>query len=217
MMLYEDDPYLSEETARHILKPFETRIRECIERAWEAVVALRKDTAHDLLARALDQPAGHPFESIMNAAVVQAIQDEFCTDPEVELRSVCGFLELRIGGIIDLRYKKVDRSGRSSNAPTRADAMYRNQLPLNEDDDAQTARVTIGYRWDAAAVLLENVSAVYAKGSVVMWKFEIEPAAAAATQIRVDQPETDSRIKKQSPYRQAGAADSMTRKKEEGA
>lgn len=183
MILFPDDSYLPEDEARKKLEKYEPGLRDCVSRAFEAICEAGRSVP--ILGRAMP---GSLMAQMMNAVVVQAIREFYDGREDCLALDERGFLELQVGGEIDLRFKLVNRSGRSRNYPTQTDRQYRNQLPLNGDDVVETARVTVGWRWNASATELEDISVVYAKGDNTEWMYSISDADEASDAISAPTP-----------------------------
>ena len=187
MMLFPDDPYLSESEVRDLLEPLHPYFLDCVLVSFETI----NDACHThpLLGQAID---GSPRAHLMNALVVELVRQRLDAENRaVQILDNHGFLELRVQDAIDVRFKKVDESGRSCNYPTKTDWHYRNQLPLFGDHIIETARVTLGWRWDVTATEIADVTIVYAKGDDIMWQYSIIDEAADGVMPAAPMPSDD--------------------------
>ena len=182
MPLFPGDPILTEAQAREHLGPVTPMLRRCVVEAFEI-----KKQATELFcptfATALDYMGTR--QKLMNGLVVGRVYEVFTGVPGVEIREVNGFTELRIDGVIDLRFKLVDKAGRSRNMDTPAQKAYRNHVPLLGVGRLDVMRLTIGWVWDAAATRLEDIVIVFLKGDDPIWKYSILDADEGAQVIRL--------------------------------
>lgn len=170
-VLFPCDPVLSKEQAQERLQHVSPLIAECILDSFEQLknVALAGRT----LPSALDYMATR--QKLMNSIVVECIRPVFAGgDQGGRIHEEKGFLELRVGDDIDVRFKHLDKDGKSANANTVAQKLYRNNLPRGGDGDRlQVMRLTIGWRWDIAATRITDILAVFEKGEAPAWSFSL--------------------------------------------
>lgn len=179
--LFPGDPILTEAQARQHIDPIAPGLCSCVTGAFEI---MKSDAAASpTKATALDYMGTRPM--LMNALVVARVHEEFGGVPDVEIREPNGFAELRVDGVIDLRFKHVDRVGRSRNMDTPAQKCYRNLLPQDGIGKLDVMRLTVGWRWDAAATRLEDILVVFLKGADPIWKFSIRDVVDGGQAIRL--------------------------------
>lgn len=187
MSLFPKDPVFPEAEARKHLAPFEARLRRCVLDGFAKVKALGDSGA--VWAGALEYLGTRP--ALVNAVIVALVQHEFASDyPNLRIVTDHQFLELQVNDVIDLRFKLVDRSGRSSNYPTATSRRYKNQLPLwGEEENLPVARLTLGWRWNSAATEIEDISVIYAKGDDPLWLFSILDEEDGVSTLTTQEPE----------------------------
>lgn len=169
--LFPEDPIFPESEAREHLAPIEARLRHCVLEGWRIVKEL--GNANPVVGSAYDYLGTRAH--LVNAVIVVLVRREFDDAyPGLYVTTINRFVELHVEGVIDLRFKLVDKAGRSSNYPTDTSLRYRNQLPLFGDQQVlDVARITIGWRWDESATKIEDISVIYAKGDEPLWSYSI--------------------------------------------
>jgi len=179
--LFPGDPILTEAQAHQHIDRIAPRLCSCVAGAFEFM----KSTAAEIptFATALDYMVTRPM--LMNALVVARVHEEFADLQDIETHEGNGFTELRVDGVIDLRFKLVDRAGRTQNMDTPAQKRYRNLLPQTGIRKLYVMRLTVGWRWDAAATRLEDISIVFLKGDDPIWKYSILNVDDASQVIRL--------------------------------
>jgi hypothetical protein len=175
-MLFPGDTNFTPAQAKLILSRIEPRLTRCVREAKDAL--LLACGVVEIMAPALDYLGARAH--LLNALVVEMIRREFAGPEDgLNLTEENGFLELQVtteGFDVraDLRFKAVDVEGRSCNAGTKNQWVYRNQLPLIGDDHAQyIARLTLGWRLNVTATDLEDINIVYLKGEDPLWQYSV--------------------------------------------
>jgi hypothetical protein len=171
-MLFPDDPCFSESEARKHLGSLEDLLRSCVLEA--ATTILDAGREFPLLGKAYEYLSTR--QHVMNSAVVELVKEKFGTGDleDVQISTDKHFVELRVNGAIDLRFKQIDKSGRTANYPTQTSWLYNNQLPLSGDQKTlDVARLTLGWRWNVTATEIADVEVVYRKGDETQWKYSI--------------------------------------------
>lgn len=181
MMLFPDDPHFSENDARRRLAAVNSRVHRCVMAAMEDINLACKTVERLGPALAYNGSRAHVF----NALVVESIRREFFGDEANVVTEDRGFLELMVGlgGEVrtDLRFKKLDSENNTMNLATAAQDQYRNILPMAGGGDAERIlRLTIGWRWNAAATEVVDVRVVYVKGYDVAWSYSLDDDVAAS-------------------------------------
>lgn len=166
--LFPQDRGPSEDDTKRILDRISPTLCDCVLDSFDAVKAAAADPR---IASALDYMATR--QKLMNATVVESVRLEFASVADVEVKDENGFLELRVDGEIDLRFKHVTGTGRSRNLETSAQKRYRNQLPMYGDVILDVVRLTVGWRWDLAATRITEIVVVFVKGDETVWKYSI--------------------------------------------
>lgn len=176
MVLFPGDPFFTEDDARKFINPIEDRLRTCVVDGFADHV--RACQLIEAFGPSLDYLGGRA--KVINSLVVEHVRREFAEpSDEISTTDENGFLELQLRRAretygVDVRFKMVDKAGRIQATDTDAQWNYQNQLPLIGPGDAgRFARVTLGWRWDAAATALEDVCVVYAKGNDPVWLYSI--------------------------------------------
>ena len=208
MMLFPEDPVFPEAEARKLFAPIEGRLQRCVLNGFARVKAL--GDSDPILAGALDYKGTRP--ALVNSVIVELVQREFAEDsPNLRIVTLHQFVELQVDGVIDLRFKHVDKAGRTSNYPTETSRRCKNQLPLfGEDEELTVARMTLGWRWNLTATEIEDISVIYAKGDDPLWTFSIleERDDQAVLTTRESRPDTGAAVyqsKKKAQDTQRGA------------
>lgn len=170
-VLFPADPIVEMDDAQARLENIAPRLRECVLDAFSLAKTLAVE--HSLVADALDYMATR--QKFINALVVARVRREFDGDRTngVEPHDENGFLELRVGDRLELRFKHVDGAGHSRNTGTTAQRKYRNLLPLVGEDTLDLMRLTVGWRWDIAATEIQDIVVVFEKGDAAVWQFSI--------------------------------------------
>ncbi|UCE61670.1 MAG: hypothetical protein JSU63_07960 [Phycisphaerales bacterium] len=186
--LFPGDPILNESQVHERLDRIVDKIRSCITGAFGIMNGTASSTP--MFATALDYKGTRPM--VMSGLVFAHIHKEFAGVPDVEIRNVNGFVELRVDGVIDLRFKLVDKAGRTQNMDTLAQKQYRNLLPLDGVGKLDVMRLTVGWRWDAAATRLEDIQIVFLKGDDPVWKYSVLDAEEATQVLRLPKDEDET-------------------------
>lgn len=170
--LFPGDPILTEAQAREHLEQVTPRLRSCVSEAFDIVK--QAAALWSTFATALDYMGTR--QKLMNGLVVARVYEVFTGATDVQIREASEFTELRVDGVIDLRFKLVDKAGRSQNKDTPAQKAYRNLLPRLGIGKLDVMRLTVGWVWDTAVTRLEDIMVVFLKGDDPVWKYSIRDA-----------------------------------------
>lgn len=180
MLLFPEDPRLEESDAKRILSPLQDEIQACVLDSAKRLIKMANDDPWVAKALQYNSAAQH----MMNSLVVERVKESFANYDGVSLVTEKRFLELSVQGAVDLRFKQVDRNGKTANYPTETSDRYKNQLPLNGDESTlPVARVTIGWIWNDTATDLYDIAVVYAKGDTTLWMYSILKYAESSSGI----------------------------------
>lgn len=184
-MLFPNDPQFSQSFAQSRLGPIHNRLLGCVTQAWDTLGQIGQ--VADEVGPALSYKGTRAY--LMNALVVENVRREFPQNHDSGYEPVDGngFLELQVplpsdNVRIDLRFKMCGSDGATMNLDTPAQKVYRNQLPFTGIGDAdKVLRLSVSWRWDAAAADLDDVRVTYLKGYEPEWSYSILRDAGEGT------------------------------------
>lgn len=172
---------MSQEEVEKAVAPYAERLRDCITHGYDKWQEFGR-RAGDLRAP-LD---GRARACFINRHIVSKVQAVFTDDHSVRVVDVRGFVELVIlKARMIIRFKKLDKHGRSSNILTTAQRnWFRAQEKLPEMPPA-AVRLIAGYVLDDLTANLNRVLVTMPNGpSAVMWKIDL-PEAGGATLVEM--------------------------------
>ena len=150
-----------------LISPLHNIINQCIRGALQ--------TWKDVLSKSPDQSAvlgSRTRASFIHDNIVKSIQRELSEFPNVRMSTERGFLLVVVKETISMRFKKLNKRGRTSNIITKQQwDIYHNQVPL--PDFPAGLRVSIGYELNNTETDIQSIKVVYEKFGVSIWEYKI--------------------------------------------
>lgn len=166
---------LTEDAAKRVLGPYESRIANVILSAWSKWRALPPEA---ILSLSRCRARANVLSAFMHDYIA-----ELEGTPGLVLIERYGTTTVMIEDSVLVRFKKLHWTGLSSNYPTQRSLDFNGQMPL--PDVPLVERVDAGYVLDRAGIRIEDVLISYRKDSRVVWKYSIAGGSSAVEPIAV--------------------------------
>ena len=167
--LAEPDRILSREEGQRILAPYLDRLNRCIQYGWDVWKSDYLHKHHILGPRAR---AAIVFDEIAHCAM-----QEFIPGPELNPLRTSTTFWLYVGDSLSLRFKKLRRSGRSSNIPTEQQQMFSAQAQLRLFTMTLGTVVEAGYELNNIQQDIRRKAIVCQKDNKVAWRLPLDLGA----------------------------------------
>jgi hypothetical protein len=179
------------EEAQNLIKPYESDIVASFQTAWAKWQELKFNNSE--VSKPLKPRTRACY---INDFVVDEIKKRFSGLPEITLSEKYGFLLLTIQDLISIRFKKLDKRGRTNNIRTHQQReLFVIQTPL--PSIVPGIKVTAGYQLDILQTEIIAVRILYEKNKLI-WSYDIAAAGELSTvaAIPLDLLPTDSSPKR---------------------
>ena len=171
--------------AKGLLAPYVAIIRKAMDEGWNRWEELGNGASHlkhPLLARTR--------ANFISDHIAHFIDQRFRGDKHALVTKDRGFLLLNIRGKLLIRFKKLDKNGRSRNILTKQQRLFAFQRPLPGLEDE--TRLTAGYRLDELQIGIQDVLITCPVGKEMRWMYTIEAPAAMVMPLPALQPSAKS-------------------------
>lgn len=160
---------LSVEEAHQILTPHLGGISECIQKGCDAWKRFGQTNPDLLVDSSLRSKACLVFDAIRGAA-----KRHFRDDPRVLIVDKRGSFWMVFEGKVTLRFKKLNKNGRTSNISTNQQTLFSMQCQLELPGmPDQPTNLTAGYQFDPFGMNLQKQVIRCAFGRDTMWEFAL--------------------------------------------
>lgn len=158
---------ITRDEAVTVLKPYLDKLRECVVLAWDDYITQYNDLRfpHTSRTRA----------NIIHDLMCLHAKRQFAPIKGVHIRETNGLFLVDFHGELQIRFKKLNRSMKSSNIPTQQTLHFFEQLELEGIPSA--TRLVIGYILDEAQTQIRTVVITCPKGQEIEWYLELEEPA----------------------------------------
>lgn len=156
---------LSRDAAEPLIAPFLETLGLCVTKAVNHYYSLSD------MERALHTP--RTKASNINDLMVHYAHEGFADSPDVHFVRRYGHTRLILGGVFEVRLKKLDHNLRSHNVPTQLVMEFLYQLnPMLPGFEPMT-NLIVGYRWNKLQTAITGVYVVCPYGTRNEWVIEI--------------------------------------------
>lgn len=147
-----------------ILKPYQSKIRECVVSGWNAYITQYAHVRDVLTPRTR---ANIVFDHMCHHA-----RQQFANTKDVHIRETNGLFLVDIQGKLQIRFKKLDDNNKSSNIQTQQTLNFYEQLELPGLPHA--TRLVAGYVLNDWETAIRTVTVTCPNGSEIEWYLELE-------------------------------------------
>lgn len=168
---------LGRTAAERILREHYPTILAIFKAAWDAWTEFQSALPETHKAMSSSARARFIYDVVVDRA-----KAAFGGNQDVAVSEARGFLLLRFGDRILLRFKKLDRNKRSRNIQTQQQILFTYQLQLPGFGD-QSTKVIAGYQLDEAQTKIQHVLLTCPEGASIAWWAEIGGLADDSGQV----------------------------------
>ncbi|MEA2561337.1 MAG: hypothetical protein QOH06_2841 [Acidobacteriota bacterium] len=181
--LLEPPPECPQHVAEIDLGPYLSALHECIASGWQAWELFGE------IAPALRLPlTNRTRANFIYDHITTGARARFADLKRVKISENRGFLELLIASRYIIRFKKLNKSGRSSNIQTKQQLRWFSiQLELPDMPPA-AVRLIAGYQLNLLGTEVANVLVTRPVGSVIEWSFSLADSLSNVKQFPVHPP-----------------------------